>query len=79
MIWTETIAMSHGFEGESIIQVLLLECYLKKNYEENLNTWHFMIHWTGLTNRRYFTEQINQAIETAQKEKRMLAVRIYRY
>ena len=74
MIWTEIIAMSMVFEGESVIQVLLRDVTLKKNYEEQLEYLAFHDPLTGLTNRRYFTEQINQAIETAQKEKRMLAV-----
>jgi diguanylate cyclase (GGDEF)-like protein len=62
------------FEGESVIQVLLRDVTLKKNYEEQLEYLAFHDPLTGLTNRRYFTEQINQAIETAQKENRMLAV-----
>ena len=74
MIWTEIIAMSMVFEGESVIQVLLRDVTLKKNYEEQLEYLAFHDPLTGLTNRRYFTEQINQAIETAQKENRMLAV-----
>jgi len=74
IICTEIIVMSMVFEGESVIQVLLRDVTLKKNYEQQLEYLAFHDPLTGLTNRRYFTEQINQAIETAEKENRMLAV-----
>ena len=64
----------HVFEGESVIQILLRDVTLKKNYEEQLEYLAFHDPLTGLTNRRYFTEKINQSIETAHKENRMLAV-----
>ncbi|WP_438347516.1 diguanylate cyclase domain-containing protein [Paenibacillus sp. FA6] len=73
-IWVEIIMMSIVFEGESVIQVLLRDITSKKNYEAQLEFLAFHDPLTGLTNRHYFTEQINQAIESAKKESQMLAV-----
>lgn len=74
IIWVEIIAMSIVFEGESVIQILLRDVTSKKSYEEQLELLAFHDPLTGLANRRYFVEQINQAIEDAEKEKQMLAV-----
>lgn len=74
IIWVEINAMSIIFEGESVIQVLLRDVTSKKSYEEKLEFLAFHDPLTGLTNRRYFTEQINQAIEYAEKESQMIAV-----
>jgi len=73
-IWVEIFAMSIVFEGESVIQVLLRDVTSKKKYEAQLELLAFHDPLTGLTNRRYFMEQINQAIESAKKESQMLAV-----
>ncbi|WP_419960814.1 diguanylate cyclase domain-containing protein [Psychrobacillus sp. BM2] len=73
-IWVEIIAMAIVFEGESVIQILLRDITSKKNYDAQLEFLAFHDPLTGLTNRRYFTTQINQAIENAEKKNHMLAV-----
>lgn len=74
IIWVEIIAMSIVFEGESVIQILLRDITSKKDYEAQLEFLAFHDPLTGLTNRRYFAEQINQAVEYAEKAGHMLAV-----
>lgn len=73
-IWVEIIAMAIVFEGESVIQILLRDITSKKKYDAQLEFLAFHDPLTGLTNRRYFTTQINQAIENAEKKNHMLAV-----
>ncbi|SES13490.1 bifunctional diguanylate cyclase/phosphodiesterase [Psychrobacillus sp. OK032] len=73
-IWVEIIAMSIIFEGETVIQVLLRDVTSKKNYEAQLEFLAFHDPLTGLSNRRYFAEQINQAIEQAENVNQMLAL-----
>ncbi|WKA58532.1 diguanylate cyclase [Planococcus shenhongbingii] len=72
-IWVEIKAMNINFEGEPVIQLLLRDVTAKKNYEAQLEYLAFHDPLTGLTNRRYFTEQINEAIERATAHGEMLA------
>lgn len=72
--WGEIVAMWIGTEDDEILQVLVRDVTAKKNYEEELEYLAFHDSLTGLSNRRYFTEQINQAIERAKKEEEMLGI-----
>ncbi|MEI4770600.1 sensor domain-containing diguanylate cyclase [Psychrobacillus sp. FJAT-51614] len=74
IIWAEIIAMSIFFEGESVIQVLLRDVTLKKNYEEQLEFLAFHDPLTGLTNRRAFTDLMIKSIDEARIHERMLAI-----
>ncbi|WP_153733334.1 sensor domain-containing diguanylate cyclase [Sporosarcina obsidiansis] len=72
-IWVEITGIASTFEGEAVIQLLLRDVTFKKNYEAQLEYLAFHDPLTGLANRRYFTEQINQAIDRATAHDEMLA------
>lgn len=74
ILWAEITVMGILFEGDFVNQIMLRDITAKKNYEAKLKYLAFHDSLTGLSNRRYFTEQFNQAIEQAKKEEKMLGV-----
>jgi len=74
VIWVEIILMSIQEEEEQVLQLLLRDVTDKKNYEEKLEFLAFHDPLTGLTNRRHFTDKINEAIKNAVCRQMQLAV-----
>lgn len=74
ILWAEISVMRVLFEEEYVNQIMLRDVTAKKNYEAQLEYLAFHDPLTGLSNRRYFTEQINLAIQQATKDGKMLGV-----
>lgn len=73
-LWAEIKVMRVLFDGETVNQIMLRDITAKKDYEAQLEYLAFHDPLTGLSNRRYFTEQMNQAINQATKDEKMLGV-----
>ncbi|WP_158583022.1 bifunctional diguanylate cyclase/phosphodiesterase [Lysinibacillus yapensis] len=74
MLWVELVAMSIYYEGESVLQVVMRDVTAKKSYEEQLEFLAFHDPLTGVTNRRYFTDYLNKAIEREKSKNGTLAL-----
>ena len=74
LFWGEIVTMRNYFNGNEVLQILVRDITAQKNHEEQLEYLAFHDPLTGLSNRRYFTDQINQAIEHATIEGKMLGI-----
>lgn len=74
LFWGEIVTMRNYFNGDEVLQILVRDITAQKNHEEQLEYLAFHDPLTGLSNRRYFTDQINQAIEQATTEEKMLGI-----
>ncbi|MFJ8235494.1 diguanylate cyclase domain-containing protein [Ureibacillus sp. NPDC094379] len=74
IIWAEITVMRVLFEGEYVNQIMLRDITAKKNYEAQLEYLAFHDPLTGLPNRRSFAENLNQAINQALMNEKMLSV-----
>lgn len=74
IIWVEITLMFMQYEEEPVIQLVVRDVTEKRNYEAKLKFLAFHDPLTGLTNRRYFSDEMNKAIETAKCHRMQLAV-----
>lgn len=74
IFWGEIVTMRNSFNEDEAMQILVRDITEKKNYEQQLEYLAFHDPLTGLSNRRYFTDQINEAIEQATTEGKMLGI-----
>lgn len=74
LIWAEIVTMKINFKDDEVLQILLRDITAKINYQQQLEYLAYHDPLTGLSNRRYFTEQINKAIEQATREHSMLGI-----
>lgn len=72
--WAEVVAMQNTYNDERVLQILVRDVTLKKNHQQQLEYLAFHDPLTGLLNRRYFTDKINDAVDDATKEGKMLGV-----
>lgn len=73
-IWAEIITMQIRFKDDEVLQILVRDVTAKKNYQQQLEYLAYHDPLTGLSNRRYFTEQINRELEQAASDCKMLGV-----
>ncbi|KGR77411.1 sensor domain-containing protein [Ureibacillus manganicus] len=74
LIWGEIITMKIKFKDDDVLQILIRDITAKKNYQQKLEYLAYHDPLTGLSNRRYFTEQINSVFKQAHKENKKLGI-----
>lgn len=74
LIWGEIITMKIKFKDDDVLQTLIRDITAKKNYQQKLEYLAYHDPLTGLSNRRYFTEQINSVFKQAHKENKKLGI-----
>ncbi|SOC42569.1 sensor domain-containing protein [Ureibacillus acetophenoni] len=73
-IWGEIITMQIEFKDDKVLQILVRDVTAKKNYQQQLEYLAYHDPLTGLSNRRYFTEQINRELEQDANDSKILGI-----